>query len=181
MRPAVAILMLTLTMKVSAQEIDELCKKNPVVPCRQNLKDGPWYQLDANRCVRAFFYTQNLNFDSAEAACNKYIVGSFKGQLVSIHNQDELNKVLCAMYKVHPGKPHYWIGLKLGFSLIPFQKPPFLWTDGHKCTFTNWARGQPDNSLMREGCVEMNYWSWGLWNDAPCGEEKPYTCQVRLA
>ncbi|KAF3705416.1 Galactose-specific lectin nattectin [Channa argus] len=179
---AIAILMMmtVMMMKISAQGIEEMCKNDPVVPCRKDLKDGPWYQLGDNRCMRAFFYTQHLNFENAEIACNKYNAAGFKGQLVSINNKKELDKVMCAMYKVHPGKPHYWIGLKRLDQMFPFQPPQRIWTDGHVYDFRNWAGGQPNNYLQRESCTEMNYWSWGLWNDEACWSERPYMCQVRL-
>ncbi|KAK2827903.1 hypothetical protein Q5P01_018937 [Channa striata] len=181
MRSAVAILlvMTAVMMGVLAQDVAQMCKTIKLEQCRQDLKGGSWYQLGDNRCIKAFFYTKHLNFDDAERSCNKYGVGSFKGHLVSINNQEELNKVVCAMYSVHPGKPHYWIGLK-HVLLMPPLPPYWIWTDGTGDNFHNWARGQPDNYLLREGCVEMNYWSWGLWNDEACWAERPYMCQVKF-
>ncbi|XP_071345247.1 C-type isolectin Sp-CL4-like [Trachinotus anak] len=188
MRPTGAILMMTMMMMLmmmmfmwgSAEGIADMCKKNPPVPCKYQVSGGgEWYQLGDNRCTRAFFYETHLNFDDAEKTCQKYKIGGFNGHLVSIHSQAQLNEVLCAMYKVHPGKPHYWIGLR--FMNDPYYIDFFFygWTDGTEYAYRNFANGQPDKFLLREECIEMNYWSWGLWNDERCWANRPYMCAVR--
>ncbi|KAF1393299.1 hypothetical protein PFLUV_G00037290 [Perca fluviatilis] len=55
------------------------------------------------------------------------------------------------------------------------------WTDDSQVDYSSWAPRQPDASVFNhEYCIEMNYWDWGLWNDAFCSQEKPYVCQVRV-
>ncbi|GFH48227.1 galactose-specific lectin nattectin-like [Chaetoceros tenuissimus] len=45
----------------------------------------------------------------------------------------------------------------------------WLFTDGSSVSsYTNWGSGQPNNSYGSENCMELNYPSFGLWNDAPC-------------
>ncbi|XP_025089324.1 C-type lectin domain family 4 member F-like [Pomacea canaliculata] len=58
----------------------------------------------------------------------------------------------------------------------------FLWTDGSplRTDFTLWARGQPDDYLSSEDCVEVLYNKVLLLNDNKCGETKAFICQADL-
>ncbi|XP_044059168.1 C-type lectin BpLec-like isoform X2 [Siniperca chuatsi] len=115
--------------------------------------------------------------DTPEKTCNKYSHGNYKGHLVSIHNNVELHQAVCTMYRDHPGKDHYWIGLHMKIEHI-FYGYAYVWTDGTDNSFTSWAYRQPDRFLSREECVEMNYWDWTLWNDERCGQQRSYMCAV---
>ncbi|TDH17400.1 hypothetical protein EPR50_G00009510 [Perca flavescens] len=180
MRPVgvTALLLLVVLMFMfdsAAGDPAEMCKtKYPATPCKNtNLGEG-WSQMGNNRCVKAFYNTQHLTHSDAEITCRKYP----NGHLVSIHSDVERSQVECAMYRATPGKAHYWIGYYL------FQSDAYrywAWTDDSKFDYRSWAPGQPDNSFSnREYCVEMNYWDWGLWNDAVCNQQKPYVCAVRV-
>ncbi|XP_034722764.1 C-type lectin BfL-1-like isoform X2 [Etheostoma cragini] len=180
MRPVVvtAILLLVVLMSISDSEAGdpaEMCKtKYPATPCRnKNLGEG-WFQMGNNRCVKAFFNNPNLSFFAAEVTCGKFP----KGHLVSILDGEEMNQVQCAMYRATTGKAHYWIGMYRKEVVGRTRK--WAWTDGNFIAYTKWARGQPDNFLFREGCIEMNYWDWGLWNDANCNLKRPYVCLVNV-
>ncbi|XP_034722944.1 C-type lectin BML-1-like isoform X19 [Etheostoma cragini] len=178
MRPVVvtAILLLVVLMSMSdsaAGNPAEMCKtKYPFTPCTKNVGEG-WSQYTTNICVKAFFKTPHLSHSDAENACQKFT----NGHLVSIINGEQMNQVQCAMYRATPGKAHYWIG---AYLKQVGRTRKWSWTDGSFGRYINWARGQPDNFLFREGCVEMNYWDWGLWNDVNCNEKKPYVCEVYL-
>ncbi|XP_068446697.1 serine/threonine-protein kinase BRSK2-like [Clinocottus analis] len=96
------------------------------------------------------------------------------GDLVSIHNLKELELLECAMYRTTTRKHHYWIGLF-------WNGKSYVWTDSSKHNYSHWARGQPDSWFFKvEHCIEMNYWSWGLWNDADCRLHRPYVCQAKI-
>lgn len=58
----------------------------------------------------------------------------------------------------------------------------FLWTDGSplRTDSTLWARGQPDDYLSSEDCVEVLYNKVLLLNDNKCGETKAFICQADL-
>ncbi|XP_032364240.1 C-type lectin BpLec [Etheostoma spectabile] len=176
MRPVVvtAILLLVVLMSMSDSAAGgpaEMCKTEyPFTPCRKNVGEG-WAQYAKNLCVKAFFNTPHLSHSDAEMACRKFP----KGHLVSIDNVEENNQVQCAMYRATTGKAHYWIG---AFKKLDGRTKKWGWTDDNFIRYANWARGQPDNYWFREDCVEMNYWDWGLWNDAYCYEKKPYVCEV---
>ncbi|XP_032365691.1 C-type lectin BfL-1 [Etheostoma spectabile] len=183
MRPVVvtAILLLGVLMFMSdsaAGDLAQVCKTiYPVTPCKNKKLGEGWFQMGSNRCVKAFYNTQHLGHSDAEMTCRKFP----NGHLVSIHNDAEVNQVQCAMYKATTGKAHYWIGAFL-IDDGDFYKHNyrFVWTDDSSFGYTNWAGGQPDNARRREHCVEMNYWDWGLWNDANCNENKPYVCAVNV-
>ncbi|KAF1393298.1 hypothetical protein PFLUV_G00037280 [Perca fluviatilis] len=179
MRPVVvtALLLLVVLMFMwdsAAGDPAEMCKtKYPPTPCKKAVGEG-WFQMGNNRCVKAFYNNQHLTHSDAEMTCRKYP----NGHLVSIHSDDERSQVECAMYRSTTGKAHYWIGY-FRYSNGPFSY--WGWTDDSQVDYSSWAPRQPDASLFnREYCVEMNYWDWGLWNDAFCSQEKPYVCQVRV-
>ncbi|XP_044059139.1 C-type lectin BpLec-like isoform X1 [Siniperca chuatsi] len=170
MRPVVgtATLLLLVLMFMSASatwDPKQTCEtKYPAIPCRHKINNENWFQMGDNRCVKA-------------KTCNKYSHGNYKGHLVSIHNNVELHQAVCTMYRDHPGKDHYWIGLHMKIEHI-FYGYAYVWTDGTDNSFTSWAYRQPDRFLSREECVEMNYWDWTLWNDERCGQQRSYMCAV---
>ena len=45
-------------------------------------------------------------------------------------------------------------------------------------SYTNWEEGEPNNHGNREDCVEVNFRSPGLWNDAVCGALRPFMCEI---
>ncbi|XP_032368555.1 C-type lectin PAL [Etheostoma spectabile] len=178
MRPVVvtAVLLLVVLMFTSdsaAWDPSEMCRtKYPAKPCK-NTNRGDWLQMGDNYCVKAFFNTEHLGFFAADRACKEYP----NGHLVSIHNDDELSIVQCAMYKATTGKAHYWIG---AFLTIRGSGLEWAWADNTKFDYSRWAGGQPDNYQYSEGCVEMNYSDWALWNDLNCKDKRPYVCAVKV-
>ncbi|XP_034722961.1 galactose-specific lectin nattectin-like isoform X21 [Etheostoma cragini] len=169
-------LLLVVLMSISDSEAGnpaEMCRtKYPATPCRnKNLGEG-WFQMGNNRCVKAFI-TPHLGYQDAEVTCRKLP----NGDLVSIHNEVELNQVICAMYKASPVKAQYRIG---GFRKQIRGVHKWFWMDETNFTYSNWARGQPDFYRYREYCIEMNYSDWGLWNDLNCSDKKPYVCAVKV-
>jgi len=51
------------------------------------------------------------------------------------------------------------------------------WTDGTLASWTNFGPGEP--SPTEENCVELYGTNDWTWNDRPCNEEFPATCQAR--
>lgn len=82
----------------------------------------------------------------------------------------------------------------------------YTWSDGHKVTFTNWARGQPDSptercvrmmhkvrrtrqrdcfkstfcSAFRNICSIFAFLQTGKWEDTVCAELNAVTCTTAL-
>ena len=67
----------------------------------------------------------------------------------------------------------YWIGLNDRSS-----EGTYTWSSGSSAGYRNWAGDQPDNWLLSEDCVEINWDSEGRWNDVGCNSEIPYVCQT---
>ncbi|XP_036022470.1 C-type lectin domain family 4 member G-like [Onychomys torridus] len=70
----------------------------------------------------------------------------------------------------------YWLGLKAIRRLGKIQS--YQWVDGVSLTFSHWNSGEPNDSRGHEDCVMMLH--SGLWNDAPCTNEKDgWICEKR--
>ncbi|XP_076020428.1 C-type isolectin Sp-CL4-like [Genypterus blacodes] len=150
----------------NAHKIIRICNRHyPVTPCREH----GWYRLHSHRCIRVF--RQEKTFEDAYWACRHN-----HAQLVSIHNQNDYDKVLCLMIRDSPRKYHYWIGAKRR----PGNWRKWRWQDRKMMTFHRWARHQPDNWGGGESCLEMNYGYWGRWNDERCGSRRRFVCSKKM-
>ncbi|CAO2630902.1 C-type lectin domain family 4 member G [Lemmus lemmus] len=70
----------------------------------------------------------------------------------------------------------YWLGLRAVRHLGKIQG--YQWVDGVSLTFSHWNSGEPNDSRGHEDCVMMLH--SGLWNDAPCSNEKDgWICEKR--
>ncbi|KAG7219079.1 hypothetical protein INR49_019341 [Caranx melampygus] len=94
------------------------------------------------------------------------------GHLVSMHNVVEYSQVLCLAFRANQRKEHFWIGGRSKYLWHSFQ-----WTDKTPFEFERWAFLQPDKEPGEE-CVEMNYETWGYWNNAVCSGRKFYRTDV---
>lgn len=70
----------------------------------------------------------------------------------------------------------YWLGLRADRRLNKIQG--YRWVDGAPLTFSHWNSGEPNDSRGHEDCVMMLH--SGLWNDAPCANERDgWICEKR--
>lgn len=77
------------------------------------------------------------------------------GHLVAINDAAEQ----AALISQFGSAEIFWIGLT-----DQVTEGTFVWSNGDPLTYTNWAGGQPDDSLG-EDFVVMNWGSPGPWND----------------
>ena len=49
---------------------------------------------------------------------------------------------------------------------------------GMKPTFTNWRKGEPNDSGGNENCAEIVMQWNGKWNDQSCHDTRAYVCQL---
>ncbi|XP_036170959.1 C-type lectin domain family 4 member G [Myotis myotis] len=71
----------------------------------------------------------------------------------------------------------YWLGLRAVRRARKIQG--YQWVDGVPLSFSYWNLGEPNDAQGREDCVMMLH--TGLWNDAPCHNEKDnWVCEKRL-
>lgn len=58
------------------------------------------------------------------------------------------------------------------------QEGTWVWVNGEPWTFEAWTRGQPDDYLMAEDCVELWPYDTGFgWNDQSCDDGRAYLCE----
>nr|XP_042124176.1 C-type lectin domain family 4 member G isoform X4 [Peromyscus maniculatus bairdii] len=70
----------------------------------------------------------------------------------------------------------YWLGLKAVRHLGKIRG--YQWVDGVSLTFSHWNSGEPNDSRGHEDCIMMLH--SGLWNDAPCTNERDgWICEKR--
>ncbi|XP_008053827.1 C-type lectin domain family 4 member G isoform X2 [Carlito syrichta] len=70
----------------------------------------------------------------------------------------------------------YWMGLRAVRHLGKVQS--YQWVDGVALSFSHWNQGEPNDSRGRENCVMLLH--TGLWNDAPCDNERDnWICEKR--
>lgn len=150
---------------LSLGNLDEMCKKYPAKACEQDIGEGDWFQLDNSTCVKVFnqkplaFLDAQVSDQSQssstttaamttsdffwacrfQVACTRFPgVGQDHGHLVSIHNPDQLNGVICSMFRLNQQQVLYWIGLRLSsviktcviLSFFPLNDSRvfFVWT-----------------------------------------------------
>ncbi|XP_054573109.1 C-type lectin domain family 4 member G-like [Eptesicus fuscus] len=70
----------------------------------------------------------------------------------------------------------YWLGLRAVRRARKVKG--YQWVDGAPLSFSHWNLGEPNDARGQEDCVMMLH--TGLWNDAPCGNEKDnWICEKR--
>ncbi|XP_049495776.1 C-type lectin domain family 4 member G isoform X2 [Panthera uncia] len=70
----------------------------------------------------------------------------------------------------------YWLGLRAVRRARQIQG--YQWVDGVPLSFSHWNLGEPNDSMGREDCVMML--RTGMWNDAPCDNERDnWICEKR--
>ncbi|CAD6190706.1 unnamed protein product [Caenorhabditis auriculariae] len=128
------------------------------------------YFPPTDMCYKTFF---NAKWDDAEAFCV-----SQSAHLVSIHTSLEntfINNIARMGIKEGHIQDLTWIGLSKNGS-------EWVWTDGTKTDYLNWAPKQPDNP-GKENCVETapdrSHDGWyENWNNAECSTlMRSYVCK----
>ncbi|XP_053574403.1 C-type mannose receptor 2 [Bombina bombina] len=96
----------------------------------------------------------------------------FQAELVSIHNQNELDFLGQNLQKFSRGQEqHWWIGLHTYEN-----DGRFRWSDGSVLSFVSWATGRPRPYTREKKCVYMTA-SREDWGDQKCVTALPYICK----
>lgn len=67
-------------------------------------------------------------------------------------------------------KDDYWIG-----GNDRKQEGTWRWADGSFVGYTNWRKGEPNNSGNNEDCVQLS--KDGRWNDNGCSKKYRFACE----
>uniref|UniRef100_A0AC35FYX8 C-type lectin domain-containing protein n=1 Tax=Panagrolaimus sp. PS1159 TaxID=55785 RepID=A0AC35FYX8_9BILA len=134
--------------------------ENSVADCPQNTTE-----YNSN-CYS--FYDNLTGFADAELKCEKA-----GGHLASIH--DGLANALLAQEGIkalHTStETDFWIGA------TNLMKPPtWNWTDGSTFDFTDWKKGEPQNT-SGNNCAVLSMTD-GYWSAQDCFMQKPFVCKV---
>ncbi|KAM6216738.1 C-type lectin domain family 4 member G-like [Rhynchocyon petersi] len=124
---------------------------------------APWLPFQGS-CY--LFSKQRAKWEEAQKSC-----GNSGAHLVLVGNLEEQT-----FLSQHTGGRGYWLGLRAVRRAGKVQG--YQWVDGVQMTFSHWNTGEPNDSRGREDCVMMLH--TGLWNDAPCENEKDnWICEKR--
>ncbi|XP_075778589.1 macrophage mannose receptor 1-like isoform X1 [Pelodiscus sinensis] len=128
----------------------------------------PNWLLFNNKCFKKFGSSEKemLTWHAARTACIQ-----LKGNLASILNEEEQAFLITYFNDISADA---WIGLNNINS-----EYTFLWTDGKRVSYTNWARDFPDYDIEAD-CIFMKkspIEEAGKWKDADCQTNKSYVCQ----
>lgn len=92
--------------------------------------------------------------------------------LVSIHNMEELNKLVAIVGRYYNG--HIWVGLYDDIDSWKWS----LETEGYYSNGNNefrmWRPGDADNSGGYKNCVQLG--NDGLWNAVSCESHQKFVC-----
>nr|XP_046229559.1 snaclec 1-like [Scatophagus argus] len=137
-------------------------------PCGTDERGKEWIRLNDRKCMRMGHSL--YDYDRAEQCCMYH----YGGHLVSIHNLEEYNRVLCMLFRENSEEMlPVWIGLKKDEDSTEYDYTDFSELDFHRwfVTPTNTEKGE-------KVCIRMNYGVWGHWSPLNCSEKLLYVCTV---
>ncbi|MGH0191889.1 UNVERIFIED_CONTAM: hypothetical protein FKN15_001379 [Acipenser sinensis] len=159
------LLLILLATLSSAADVKCYCSSNFPKPCsKPNFLS--WYKVGSS-CVK--YFSTPMTFAHAESYCRDQVSG---GHLVVIDSEATNERISCITNKYNDHRT--WVG---GFHLFKSQK--YIWTDGSKWNYSNWAPGEPNNQNNKEDCIEINYNGPGKWNDHDCNSKMPFICAFK--
>merc|ERR1712142_764444 len=140
---------------------DKPCHVSRKFMCERGFPEDYKYDEKSRRAFK--LHNSKKNWQDAQQTCQME-----GGNLVTV-DTSEINNILKSERK------RIWIG-----ASDLETEGTFLWTNGKPLSYNSWARGEPNDHGNREDCVEVNFRSPGLWNDAVCGALRPFICEIEL-
>ena len=114
---------------------------------------GWWWTPHKEKCYRIFY--ESLSWTRASAKCR-----AESGHLASIPDKETEDFLVGLAKKKQPG-------ISIGLWIGGYRKngdSEWQWNDGSPWSYTNWARGEPNNTRGREHHLEL-WWDTPGWND----------------
>uniref|UniRef100_A0A3Q3XID6 C-type lectin domain-containing protein n=1 Tax=Mola mola TaxID=94237 RepID=A0A3Q3XID6_MOLML len=93
------------------------------------------------------------------------------GHLASITSSQIHRGVMDLIQKHNGGYTSTWVG-----GLRYLETGRFMWLDGARWSYADWASGEPNNSSSREDCLELMADGNGQFNDLGCQVPLAYIC-----
>ncbi|XP_039459923.1 L-rhamnose-binding lectin SML-like [Oreochromis aureus] len=124
-------------------------------PCR------PGWTWSGGRCF--IFDSSQKNWTDAESSCE-----TLGGHLASFHSTAEYTFIRRLIYTAAGSYKEAWVGGRKNETV-------WMWSDGSKFDFPNWARGQPDNA-GGNNCIQINFQGGDYVNDAGCQWNSSSVC-----
>ena len=137
---------------------------------------GWWWTPHKEKCYRIFY--ESLSWTRASAKCR-----AESGHLASIPDKETEDFLVGLAKKKQPG-------ISIGLWIGGYRKngdSEWQWNDGSPWSYTNWARGEPNNTRGREHHLELRWDNpggvcrkeWHCWNDQHHEKRNNYICQIR--
>uniref|UniRef100_G3N750 C-type lectin domain-containing protein n=1 Tax=Gasterosteus aculeatus aculeatus TaxID=481459 RepID=G3N750_GASAC len=116
------------------------------------------------RCFR--FIPREMTWGKAEKNCL-----SLGGHLASVHSVLEYHDIQKAIISSSFHHPSTWIG-----GSDAQEENQWIWSDGTRFDYTNWANGEPNNLRGHQNCIQMNFGDAKAWDDVQCWTKLPSIC-----
>uniref|UniRef100_G3N746 C-type lectin domain-containing protein n=1 Tax=Gasterosteus aculeatus aculeatus TaxID=481459 RepID=G3N746_GASAC len=116
------------------------------------------------RCFR--FIPREMTWAKAEKNCL-----SLGGHLASVHSVLEYHEIQKAIMSSSFHHPSTWIG-----GSDAQEENQWIWSDGTRFDYTNWANGEPNNLRGHQNCIQMNFGDAKAWDDCNCLNKRPSIC-----
>jgi len=143
-----------------------VCKiRNRVMDTEKLSETCPdWWREFNQNCYQ--FVDTFKTWKDAENFCQGQTWGGVQGHLASIHSEEE------NIFVASLARASMW----LGYHDL-HKEGQWTWTDGTTSSYSNWAKGEPDNAKNNEDCMEMNT-PLEQWNDDVCTKQQTFVCKL---
>lgn len=137
----------------------------PTTPAPTTYCADGW-ERHGGRCYKVF--KEPKTWGMAEGTCNSY--GAFLTSVGSAEEQGYLQS-LPGISSISGDFLSIWVGFHLAAD------SGYYWTDGSAADYVDWAVGQPDSHLGREGCVLVDKVTFKM-SDSVCETFQPFICEA---
>ncbi|KAG7233538.1 hypothetical protein INR49_006889 [Caranx melampygus] len=127
---------------------------------------GGWSSVNG-RCFR--YIPKPMSWAKAERNCE-----SIGANLASVHSIEDYHQLQWLIMNAAHEQKQIWIG-----GSDAQEDTVWLWSDGSSFHYTNWCSGEPNNSKMRQDCLQMNHSAQKCWDDLQCNSRLPSICVKR--
>ncbi|KAL3975126.1 hypothetical protein ACER0C_023752 [Sarotherodon galilaeus] len=124
----------------------------------------PGWTWFGGRCF--IFDSSQKNWTDAESSCE-----TLGGHLASFHSTAEYTFIRGLTYTAAGSYKEAWVGGKQD----PHNETVWMWSDGSKFDFPNWASGEPGNA-GGNNCIQINYKGGDHVNDMGCKWNSSSVC-----